>query len=173
MAWSDYVREIPDFPEPGVLFRDVLPVIAEPGAFLEVLDGLQTLVQPLGAEVIMAPEARGFLLAAPLADRLRAGVVAVRKPGKLPDPVFKEQYTLEYGENQLEVEATERLRGRRVVIVDDVLATGGTVRACARLAAKLHADVVGFAFLIELQALLGTKQLTEYHQVPIVSLMTV
>jgi adenine phosphoribosyltransferase len=173
MAWTDYVREIPDFPEPGVLFRDVLPVMAVPSAFREVLDGLQGLIQPLGVEAIMAPEARGFLLAAPLADRMGAGVVAVRKPGKLPDPVFKEQYTLEYGENQLEVEATERLRGRRVVIVDDVLATGGTVRACARLAAKLEADVVGFAFLIELKALLGQKRLNEFYRVPIVSLMTV
>lgn len=173
MAWSDYVREIPDFPEPGVLFRDVLPVMAMPSAFAEVLDGLEAMIRPLGIEAIMAPEARGFLVAAPLADRIKAGVVAVRKPGKLPDPVFKERYTLEYGENQLEVEVTDRLRGRRVVIVDDVLATGGTVHACARLAARLQADVVGFAFLIELQALLGKERLSEFHRAPVLSLMTV
>lgn len=172
MAWTDYVREIPDFPQPGVLFFDMLPVMATPSAFKEVLDGLESLVRPLGAEAIMAPEARGFLLAAPLADRMGAGVVAVRKPGKLPDPVFKERYTLEYGENQLEVEATERLAGRRVVIVDDVLATGGTVRACARLAGELHAEVVGFAFVIELKALSGKERLGQ-QRAPVLSLMMV
>lgn len=160
--WTDYLREIPDFPEPGVLFRDVLPVLAEPTAWRELLDQLEALVRPLRVEVVMAPEARGFLLAAPLADRLGASVLPVRKAGKLPDPVFHERYTLEYGENQLEVEATDRLKGKRAVIVDDVLATGGTVRACANLAAKLRTNLVGFAFLIELKSLDGRARLAGY-----------
>lgn len=169
MAWIDYLREIPDFPETGVLFRDVLPVLAEPKAWRELLDGLEGLVRPLGVDAVMAPEARGFLLAGPLADRLGASVVPVRKSGKLPDPVFQEKYTLEYGENQLEVEVTDQLRGKRIVIVDDVLATGGTVRACANLAERLGAEVVGFAFLIELLALNGRQRL-DSHPAPVLAL---
>lgn len=171
MAWMDYLREIPDFPEPGVLFRDVLPVLASAPAYKEVLDGLEHLVRPLHIDVVMAPEARGFLLAAPLADRLGVSLVPVRKAGKLPDPVFREKYTLEYGENQLEVEATEQLRGRRVVIIDDVLATGGTVRACANLAERLHAHVVGFSFLIELLSLKGRERLAP-HPAPVLALVS-
>jgi adenine phosphoribosyltransferase len=171
MAWFDLVREIPDFPQKGVLFRDVLPVLANPRAQREMLDGLESLIRPLAVEMVMAPEARGFLLAAPLADRLGAGLIAVRKAGKLPDPVFRERYTLEYGENRLEVEVTDRLRGRRVVIVDDVLATGGTVQACAALAARLSAEVAGFAFLIELTQLNGRGRLAA-GAAPIVALMT-
>ena len=171
MGWSDYLREIPDFPRPGVLFRDVLPLLGAPKAFAEALHELQALVEPFSPEVIMAPEARGFLLAAPLADRLKAGVIPVRKPGKLPDPVLRESYTLEYGENQLEVEATQELKGRRVLIVDDVLATGGTVGACARLAARLGAEVAAYAFLIELKALQGRERLDSPHA-PVLSLLT-
>lgn len=171
MAWRDLVREIPDFPEPGVLFRDVLPVLAHPQSFQEVLAGLESWVRPLKVDGVMGPEARGFLLAAPLADRLKVAVVPVRKAGKLPDPVFAEKYTLEYGENQLEVESSQLFRGRRFVIVDDVLATGGTVRACAALATRLGADVVGYAFLIELAALQGRGKLSP--QSAVYSLMTV
>ena len=169
MAWIDFIREIPDFPEKGVLFRDVLPVMSRPEAFKEMLDGLEALIRPLRVDAVMAPEARGFLLAAPLADRLGASLVPVRKPGKLPDPVFRERYTLEYGENQLEVEVTERLSGRRLVIVDDVLATGGTVQACAALADRLGGIVAGFAFLIELAQLNGRSRLG-LAQAPVVSL---
>lgn len=171
MGWISFLREIPDFPEPGVLFRDVLPVMAEPRAWREVLDDLQALISPLSVDVVMAPEARGFLLAAPLADRIGASLIPVRKAGKLPDPVFREKYTLEYGENQLEVEVSDRLKGRRVVIVDDVLATGGTVRACANLAQRLQVQVVGFVFLIELNALNGRARLAE-HDAPVLSLVT-
>lgn len=169
MAWIDLVRVIPDFPEPGVLFRDVMPVLAKPAAFKDMLDGLESLIRPLHIEAVMAPEARGFLLAAPLADRLGATLIPVRKPGKLPDPVFRERYTLEYGENQLEVEATDSLAGRRLVIVDDVLATGGTVKACASLAVRLGGDVAGFAFLIELTQLNGRGRL-DPAQAPVLSL---
>ncbi len=171
MVWTEYVREIPDFPQPGVLFRDVLPLMAVPEAWKQVMDGLEGLIRPLQVEAVMAPEARGFLLAGPLADRLGARLVPVRKAGKLPDPVFRESYTLEYGENQLEVEVTDRLSGRRVVIVDDVLATRGTVRACAELAQRLRANVAGFAFLIELNALNGRERLGPDHA-PVLSLIS-
>lgn len=171
MVWTEYLREIPDFPQPGVLFRDVLPVMAVPEAWKQVLDGLEELTRALNVEAVMAPEARGFLLAGPLADRLGASVVPVRKPGKLPDPVFRESYTLEYGENQLEVEVTDLLRDRRVVIVDDVLATGGTVRACGNLAHRLGAQVAGYAFLIELAQLNGRDRLGPDHA-PVLSLLT-
>lgn len=165
MNWTNLIREIPDFPVPGVLFRDVLPVMADPAAWQEVLDALQSSVSGLGATTILAPEARGFLIAAPLADRLGVGLLPVRKPGKLPAPILQEAYSLEYGDNQLEIEAHTSLEGQRVLIVDDVLATGGTVAASARLAERLGASVIGFAFIIELQGLLGRQRLNLQHKV--------
>jgi adenine phosphoribosyltransferase len=153
------VREIPDFPLPGVLFRDVLPVMANPEAWRDVLDELEMRLRPLKPDAILAPEARGFLIAAPLADRLQAGLIPVRKAGKLPAPVLAEAYSLEYGENNLEVEQDLNLAHKRVIVVDDVLATGGTVAATARLASRLSAEVVAFAFLIELDALGGRRKL--------------
>lgn len=171
MAWTDLLREIPDFPMPGVLFRDVLPVMANAAAWHEALDGLEHLIRPLGAQAVVAPEARGFLIAAPLADRLRIGLIPVRKPGKLPDPILREAYSLEYGDNQLEIEENTPLDGLRVVIVDDVLATGGTVAACARLVERLSANVVGYAFLIELQGLQGRQRL-DLRTADIITLLT-
>ncbi len=171
MAWTDLLREIPDFPMPGVLFRDVLPVMANAEAWHEALDGLEHLIRPLGAQAVVAPEARGFLIAAPLADRLRIGLIPVRKPGKLPDPILREAYSLEYGDNQLEIEENTPLDGLRVVIVDDVLATGGTVAACARLVERLSANVVGYAFLIELQGLQGRQRL-DLRTADIITLLT-
>lgn len=170
MSWTQWLREIPDFPRPGILFRDVLPVMMHAEAFQEVLEELEARVRPLHPDVIVAPEARGFLVAAPLADRLQAGLVPMRKPGKLPDPILVESYSLEYGENQLVAELNTDLAEKRVVIVDDVLATGGTVVAAARLAQRLSATVVGFAFLIELAALDGRSRL-DSHAV-ITSLLT-
>ncbi len=170
MAWTDLVREIPDFPLPGVLFRDVLPVMADPAMWAEVLDELERRLRPLKPDAILAPEARGFLIAAPLADRLHVGLIPVRKAGKLPDPVLSEAYSLEYGENNLQVEQDGGLAHKRVIVVDDVLATGGTVAATARLASRLSADVVAFAFLIELEALGGRRKLAE--DASIISLLT-
>ncbi len=168
MQWSRLVREIPDFPRPGVLFRDVLPVMADAAAWQECLGAMEELVRSLSPEILVAPEARGYLLAAPLADRLGIGLVPIRKPGKLPGPVLSQQYALEYGENRLEMEATAPLRGMRVVVVDDVLATGGTVQAARRLAQQVGGHVVGFAFLIELRELGGRRRLTG-GDLPVVS----
>ncbi len=171
MGWTNLLGEIPDFPVSGVLFRDVLPVMADKRAWQEVLDGLEASVKDLDPSAILAPEARGFLIAAPLADRLKVGLVPVRKPGKLPAPILQEAYSLEYGDNQLEIEAHTPLEGKRVLIVDDVLATGGTVAACARLAERLGANVIGYAFIIELRALAGRQRLNLEHA-GITSLLT-
>jgi adenine phosphoribosyltransferase len=162
VSWQQAVRTVSDFPQPGILFRDILPVLADPGAFRACLDDLEALVAPLRPDALMAPEARGYLLAAPLADRLRTGVVAVRRPGKLPSPVLRQQYALEYGENRLEIEEEVPLQGRRVVVIDDVLATGGTVDAVARLASRVGARVVGFVVLIELLGLQGREALSRW-----------
>ncbi|MDA8193697.1 MAG: adenine phosphoribosyltransferase [Thermaerobacter sp.] len=159
MAWLEYVREIPDFPRPGVLFRDVLPVLADREVWREVVTLMADAAAPWQPDVIAAPEARGFVLAGALADRLQTGVVLARKAGKLPPPVVSAEYTLEYGDNRLEIEAWDRLANRRVVLVDDVLATGGTVRAATRLIAELGGIVVGYVFLIELAALGGRARL--------------
>lgn len=156
-AWRAWVREIPDFPVPGVLFRDILPVLADPAAYRQLLDELAEGAEPFGANLLVAPEARGFLLAAPLADRLGTGLAAVRKAGKLPPPVAGENYALEYGTGRLEVEAAADWAERRVLVVDDVLATGGTVSAAARLVESLGARVVGYLFVMEL-AVLGGRQ---------------
>ena len=168
MQWNRLVREIPDFPVPGVLFRDVLPVMADAAAWQDCLAAMEAIVRPLSPQILMAPEARGYLLAAPLADRLRIGLVPIRKPGKLPGPVLSQQYALEYGENRLEMEAFAPLGGLRVVVVDDVLATGGTVQAARRLAQEGGGKVAGFAFLIELQDLGGRRRLTD-GDIPVVS----
>ncbi|MCL4319338.1 MAG: adenine phosphoribosyltransferase [Firmicutes bacterium] len=165
MDWVKWLREIPDFPQPGILFRDVLPIMARPKAWKEVLDELEGRLRPLAPSAILAPEARGFLIAAPLADRLNVGLVPVRKAGKLPDPVISESYSLEYGENELTLELDSNLATKRVIIVDDVLATGGTVAAVARLASRASAQVVGFAFLIELVALQGRARLNSSTEI--------
>lgn len=160
MNWREKVREIPDFPSPGILFRDILPVLADRDAYQSLLAEMQQAAAAFSPDVVVAPEARGFLLAAPLADRLGIGVLPVRKAGKLPEPVLGEDYALEYGQSRLEVEQQMNLRGRRALVVDDVLATGGTVSATARLIRQLGADSAGFLFLIELTALRGRSQLT-------------
>lgn len=156
--WREKVRTIPGFPEPGVVFRDILPVLADPDAYRAMLDELGRAATRFAPSVIVAPEARAFLLAAPLADRLGAGVVAVRKPGKLPGPVLGEEYVLEYGVGRLEMSADLALDGRRALIVDDVLATGGTVAATARLIRRAGAEVAGALFLIELVQLGGRER---------------
>lgn len=162
-GWAQLLREIPDFPAPGVLFRDILPVMADPAAWQDCLRCLEEIVRPLRPDILMAPEARGYLLAAPLADRLQIGLVPVRKPGKLPGPVLSQRYALEYGESQLEIERDVDLVGRRLVVVDDVLATGGTVTAVAELAMQAGGVVAGFAFLIELVNLGGRNRLEQWQ----------
>ncbi len=154
---KDYVRDIPDFPKPGILFRDITPLLATPVAFETCVDRLAAPYQNDGVEVIVAAEARGFIFAAPLALRLGAGFVPIRKPGKLPFDTHAFHYELEYGTDTLEMHIDGVARNQRVLIVDDLLATGGTVDACCRLLEKSGAHVVGCAFVVELLSLGGAQ----------------
>lgn len=159
MPWRNLVRLIPDFPAPGVQFRDLIPVMADPDGWNELIDEFAHALARFECDVVLAPEARGFLLAAPLSYRLGTALVPVRKAGKLPPPTLEQRYALEYGDAALEVEAQIDLSGRRVVVIDDVLATGGTALAVVRLARELGAKVTGCAFAIELALLDGRSRL--------------
>jgi adenine phosphoribosyltransferase len=160
------IRAIPDFPIPGVLFRDITPLLGDPAGFKAMIDLFGDRFGGEKIDQVVAMEARGYILGAPLAYRLGAGFVPVRKPGKLPGAKFREEYALEYGTNALEIHTDALQPGQRVLVVDDVLATGGTAAATARLLKQLDAEVVGFAFLIDLSFLDGRKVLEELgHQV--------
>lgn len=161
MDWRSKVRTIADFPAPGVLFRDVLPVMAEAAAFRGMIGELSDRARRFNPDVVVAPEARGFLIGAPLALELGVGMVPVRKPGKLPGPVLGQDYALEYGKSRLEASAATTLPGLSALVVDDVLATGGTVEATARLVQDLGGRLAGFLFLIELTDLKGRDRLVE------------
>jgi adenine phosphoribosyltransferase len=148
-----HVRDVPDYPQPGVLFKDITPLLGDPDAFGDVVEALAATFGPV--DKVAGIEARGFILAAPVAYETRAGFVPVRKKGKLPSATFAEEYVLEYGSATLEVHQDAFEPGERVLIVDDVLATGGTARATANLIRKTGADVVGLAVLMELSFLNG------------------
>ncbi len=159
---DQYIRAIPDFPKPGVLFRDITPLLASPAAFRQAIDGIARWTAQQGARLVAAVEARGFLIAAPLALELQAGLVPIRKKGKLPYRTLSHTYDLEYGQDTLEIHEDAIPRGTPVVVVDDVLATGGTVEACCRLIEKAGGKVAGCAFLIELAGLGGARKITAY-----------
>ena len=156
------IRDVPDFPEPGIVFKDIMPLLADPGSLQETLDLLTEWVEPRKPDVILGAEARGFILGAELACRLGCGFVASRRPGKLPWKTVSATYALEYGENSLELHADAIADGQRVLVHDDVLATGGTAKAICDLAAQLGGEIVGVAFVIELDFLDGRKQLDGY-----------
>ncbi|ABW14498.1 adenine phosphoribosyltransferase [Frankia sp. Mgl5] len=150
-----HVRDVMDFPKPGVVFKDITPLLSTPAAFGVVVGALADLARGLGATTIAGIEARGFLLAAPVADRVGAGIVPIRKQGKLPGRTRSEAYALEYGTAVLEIHEDAVPTGERVLIVDDVLATGGTAAAAHTLLRGCGADVVGLAVLMELTFLSG------------------
>jgi adenine phosphoribosyltransferase len=150
---TSHIRDVPDYPKPGVLFKDITPLLADPRAFTAIVDALATVFGPV--DKVAGIEARGFILAAPVAYRIGAGFVPVRKKGKLPSATFAEEYQLEYGSATLEVHQDAFTPGERVLIVDDVLATGGTARATASLVSKAGAEVAGIAVLMELSFLSG------------------
>jgi len=156
---KQHIRSIKDFPKPGIMFRDITPLLATPPAFQTVLDRLAERYRQERITAVCAAEARGFIFAAPLAMELGAGFVPVRKPGKLPFQTRSHSYELEYGTDTLEMHTDAVGPGDRVLIVDDLLATGGTVGACVKLAQHSGADVVGCAFLIELTFLNGREKL--------------
>jgi adenine phosphoribosyltransferase len=153
------IRAIPDFPIPGILFRDITPLLADQAGFKATIDLFVDRFRDARVEAVVGIEARGYMLGAPVAHALGAGFVPVRKPGKLPGEKYSEEYALEYGTNTLEIHADAVGHGHRVLVVDDLLATGGTIAATLRLLEKLGADVVGTAVLIELEALGGRAAL--------------
>ena len=163
------VRAIPDFPKPGILFRDITPLIKNAQAFRAAIDMLAAAFTGQKIDYVVAIEARGYLVGAPLAHSLGAGLIPVRKPGKLPYSTLKADYALEYGTNTLEVHADALGHGERVIIADDLLATGGTASATKTLVERLGGQVIGFAFLIELEDLHGREKL---GQTPVTTLMT-
>jgi adenine phosphoribosyltransferase len=155
---ASLTREVPDFPEPGVQFKDLTPLLADARGLATVTDALAAIAE--GADLVAGIDARGFLLGAAVATKLGTGVLAVRKGGKLPPPVHSESYSLEYGTATLEVPADGiDLAGRRILIIDDVLATGGTIAATVRLLGKAGAVVTGAAVVLELSALGGRERL--------------
>ncbi len=153
------VRDVPDFPHQGIVFKDITPVLADPALFRQVVDAFAARWRGERVDKVVGIESRGFLFAAPLAYALGAGVTVVRKPGKLPWQVIREVYALEYGENALELHVDAVQPGDRVLVVDDVLATGGTADATGRLVARQGGTLVGYSFLVELGFLDGAKRL--------------
>ncbi len=157
-----FIRDVPDFPQPGVLFRDITPLLQDPQAFKSVVDRMTQEFQDSGVDAVVGIESRGFLFAAPLACNLRLPLVPVRKAGKLPSARMSVEYALEYGAGQLDIHQDALPRGARVVIVDDLLATGGTAMATVKLVELLGAHVHSFVFLVELLDLGGRERLRDY-----------
>jgi len=162
MDLKAYIRDIPDFPKPGILFKDITPLLAAPEAFAFALQEMEKAVKPLEPDKVLAIESRGFIFGGALAARMGVGFIPVRKPGKLPFTTIRETYDLEYGKDSLEIHHDAIRPGETVVVIDDLLATGGTALATVRLAEKLGAKVAGLAFLIELEFLHGRGRLSGY-----------
>jgi adenine phosphoribosyltransferase len=165
---SDYIRSIPDFPKPGVLFRDITPLLGNPAAFRRAVVDMANPFRREKIDVVAAAEARGFIFAAPVALELNAALVPIRKPGKLPFDTQAMTYDLEYGTDTLEIHTDALAPGAQVLVVDDLLATGGTVDACCRLVEKAGGVVAGCAFLIELSELKGAQRIAKYKTVSLV-----
>lgn len=158
-----FVRDIPDFPSPGIVFRDITPLLLDPAALDAAVAALAARVQGTDIQFVVAAEARGFILGAALAREIGAGFVPARKPGKLPAKTVSAEYTLEYGLDALEVHADALAHGARVLVHDDLLATGGTAGALCDLVADLGGDVIGCAFLVELSFLGGRARLAPHE----------
>jgi adenine phosphoribosyltransferase len=156
------VREVPDFPRPGVGFKDITPLLADPHALRETIEKLAEWAAPRKPDIVLGAEARGFILGGALADRIACGFVPARRPGKLPPETVSATYALEYGQNSLELHPDAIGDGARVLIHDDVLATGGTVQAIGKLVEDLGGQVVGTAFIIELSFLNGRQKLGDW-----------
>jgi adenine phosphoribosyltransferase len=160
---KQYIRDVPDFPQPGILFRDITPLLRDPAAFAYALDLVAGAVAEMRVDAVVGIESRGFLFGTPVASRLGLPFVPVRKAGKLPAARMSVEYSLEYGNSQLDIHADALARGQRAVIVDDLLATGGTARASAKLVELLGATVAGIVFLVELESLGGRAHLAPYE----------
>ena len=169
MNYKDYIADIPDFPQDGILFSDVTPLMADGDVIKKACDEIIAFAKEVNAEVVVGPESRGFIFGCPVAYELGIGFVPVRKPGKLPRETVSVSYDLEYGSNELQVHKDSIKKGQRVLIVDDLLATGGTVDATIQMVKELGGVVAGCAFLIELAGLNGREHLKEY---PVFALMS-
>ncbi len=163
-----HIEAFPDFPKAGIVFQDLMPVLRAPELFEEVVDRFAAEAERVGADTIAAIESRGFLFAAPVATRLRQPLVPIRKQGKLPGRTLQERYALEYGEAELEIQAEALDAGRRVFVVDDLLATGGTLEAACRLVERAGGEVAGLAVVVELLALEGAARLTPHSLLALV-----
>ena len=161
-ALKQYIREIPDFPGPGVLFRDITTLLKDPAALKKAVDAMAEPLWDLDFDLILGPESRGFIFSMPLAYTLGKGFVPVRKSGKLPAETVRKEYALEYGTAVIEIHRDAITPGQKVVITDDLLATGGTAKAAAELVEELGGRVAAFSFLIELADLKGRALLTDY-----------
>ena len=160
MDLKSFIRDIPDFPKPGILFRDITPLLRNVEAFRESIRQMSAPFQDENIDIVVAAEARGFIFAAPMALELNAGFVPIRKPGKLPFDTHAFHYELEYGTDTLEMHIDGVADNQRVLVVDDLLATGGTVQACCKLLEGNGAQIVGCAFLIALDALEGESRIS-------------
>ena len=168
-ALTEFIRDIPDFPKQGILFKDITTLLADAAAFRQAIDELEERCRAYGATKVVGIESRGFIFAAPLADRLGAGFVPARKLGRLPAETVRAEYALEYGTNTVEMHRDAITSGERVLIVDDLLATGGTCRASIDLVEQLGGKVVGCAFLVELTFLDGRAALPGYEVQALIS----
>jgi adenine phosphoribosyltransferase len=157
------IREVPDFPKPGILFYDITTLLKDPDAFREVIDRMTDQVKDSRVDLVVGMESRGFIFSAPLAYQLRAGFVPVRKLGKLPAETIEVEYDLEYGTATLEIHKDAIQPGQRVLIVDDLLATGGTVQGTIELVQRLGGEIAGLSFMVELTGLHGREQLGEFQ----------
>ena len=165
----ELVRDVPDFPKPGILFRDLTPLMRDPAGWQEVIRQLGAVCERLQPELIVGIESRGFIVGTALATAVRLGFVPVRKAGKLPGKVTGVDYALEYGSDRLEIHSDALADGSRVLIIDDLLATGGTAAACAKLVQAAGGELCGFGFVAELAALEGRRKLPQ--QQPVESLI--
>ena len=166
--FASLIREIPDFPEPGVVFKDIAPILSHPGAFAELVKTMAEPFRDAGITQVAGIEARGFTLAAPIALALGAGFIPIRKPGKLPFDTHAFHYELEYGADTLEMHVDGVLKNQNVLVVDDLLATGGTVDACCRLVENCGASVAACVFLIELMDLKGREKIAPREAVSLI-----
>ena len=162
MDLKAFIRDVPDFPEPGILFRDITPLLQDARAFGDVIDSLYRLFQDVPLDSIVAIESRGFLFGAPLANRMGKPLVPARKQGKLPSTTLTAEYSLEYGTSTMEIHADGISKGERVLLIDDLLATGGTLAATARLVETAGGVIGGIGLVIELTELNGRRQLQGY-----------
>jgi adenine phosphoribosyltransferase len=162
MEFEKFIRDVPDFPKKGIMFKDITTLLQDGEAFHQVIDQMEKKYLDAGIDKVVGIDARGFILGGALAYKLGCGFVPARKPGKLPAKTIREEYTLEYGSNALEIHQDSISKGERVLIVDDLLATGGTALATAKLVETLGGEVVAIQFLIELDFLQGRKKLLPY-----------